>query len=31
MAAGTTAPPPLAIEPNEVSREATVYAIFAIE
>lgn len=25
------APPPLAIEPHQVSREATVYAVFAIE
>jgi len=24
-------PPPLAIEPHQVSREATVYAVFAIE
>lgn len=31
MAAGTTSPPPLSIEPHEVSREATVYAVFAIE
>ncbi|HLY41293.1 MAG TPA: SIMPL domain-containing protein [Terracidiphilus sp.] len=32
MAAGNAeAPPPLAIEPHKVSREATVYAVFAIE
>lgn len=29
--AGRAAPPPLAIEPHKVSREATVYAVFAIE
>jgi uncharacterized protein len=28
---GAAAPPPLAIEPRKVSREATVYAVFAIE
>jgi hypothetical protein len=27
----TSAPPPLAIEPHEVNRTATVYAVFAIE
>jgi hypothetical protein len=25
------APPPLAIEPHQVSREASVYAVYAIE
>jgi uncharacterized protein YggE len=29
--AGRAAPPPLAIEPHKVSREANVYAVFAIE
>ena len=28
---GAATPPPLAIEPRKVSREATVYAVFAIE
>ena len=27
----TGAAPPLAVEPHKVSREATVYAVFAIE
>jgi len=31
MKAADTAPQPLAIEPHQVSREATVYAVFAIE
>lgn len=30
-AANQEAPPPLSIEPHQVSREATVYAVFAIE
>jgi len=30
-APGAEAPPPLAIEPHKVAREATVYAVFAIE
>jgi len=31
LSGGAAAPPPLAIEPRKVSREATVYAVFAIE
>jgi uncharacterized protein YggE len=31
MKAGPAAPQPLSIEPHQVSREATVYAVFAIE
>ncbi|MFZ0340384.1 MAG: SIMPL domain-containing protein [Terracidiphilus sp.] len=31
LSGGAATPPPLAIEPREVSREATVYAVFAIE
>jgi len=31
MKAAQAAPEPLAIEPHQVSREATVYAVFAIE
>ncbi len=31
MAPGAEQAPPLAVEPNKVSREATVYAVFAIE
>ncbi|MGD0346504.1 MAG: SIMPL domain-containing protein [Terracidiphilus sp.] len=31
LSAGAAAPPPLAIEPHKVNREATVYAVFAIE
>jgi uncharacterized protein YggE len=31
LSGGAAAPPPLAIEPRKVTREATVYAVFAIE
>jgi uncharacterized protein len=31
MAANAESAPPLAVEPNKVTREATVYAVFAIE
>ena len=31
LSGGAAAPPPLAIEPRKVVREATVYAVFAIE
>jgi hypothetical protein len=31
MARSAEATPPLAIEPQKVGREATVYAVFAIE
>jgi uncharacterized protein YggE len=31
LSGGAATPPPLAIEPRKVSREATVYAVFAIE